>query len=74
MTDFEKAVLSDLAILKTEMKQLVGNGQPGRLHQLEERVDQHERAMQRVQGAGALIGVVITLVHVGIDFLKIAGR
>jgi hypothetical protein len=72
MTDFEKAVLSDLAILKTEMKLLLGNGQPGRIHQLEKRVDQHERAMQRVQGAGALIGVLVTLVHLGIDYLKIA--
>jgi hypothetical protein len=70
MTDFEKAVLSDLAILKTEMKLLLGNGQPGRVHLLEEQVKKHERVLQRMHGAGALIGVLITLVHLGIDYLK----
>jgi hypothetical protein len=71
MTDFEQAVLSDLAILKTEMKLLLGNGQPGRLQQLEARVGKHERSMQRVHGAGALLGVIITLIHLGIDYLKL---
>ena len=70
MTDFEKAVLSDLSILKTEMKLLLGNGQPGRLRQLEDRVEKHERAMQRMNGVGAVFGVLITLVHLAIDFLK----
>jgi hypothetical protein len=70
MTDFEKAVLSDLSILKTEMKLLLGNGQPGRLRRLEDRVEKHERGMQRMNGAGAVFGVLITLVHLAIDFLK----
>jgi hypothetical protein len=71
MTEFEKAVLSDLSILKTEMKLLLGNGQPGRVAQLEARVDHHEKLVQRMSGMGALIGVVITLVHLAIDYLKI---
>jgi hypothetical protein len=70
MTEFEKAVLSDLSILKTEMKLLLGNGQPGRVRQLEDRVEKHERAMQRMNGAGAVFGVLITLVHFVIDVLK----
>ena len=38
MTDFEKQVLADLAALKTEMHLLLGNGQPGRLREVEQRV------------------------------------
>jgi len=70
MTDFEKTVLADLATLKSEMKQLLGNGQPGRLRQLETRVEDHERVLQRVRGIGALLGVLLTVVHLAIDYLK----
>lgn len=70
MTDFEKIVLSDLATLRAEMKILIGNGQPGRLCQLESRVEAHERWVQRAGGIGALLGMVLTVVHVGIDYLK----
>ena len=31
MTDFEGQVLSDLNVLKSQMEQVLGNGQPGRL-------------------------------------------
>jgi hypothetical protein len=70
MTEFEKQVLADLATLKTEMKLLLGNGQPGRVARLESRVEQHERVVQRMNGVGALLGVVLTLVHLAIDFFK----
>jgi hypothetical protein len=70
MTEFEKQVLADLATLKTEMKLLLGNGQPGRVARLESRVEQHERVVQRMNGMGALLGVVLTLVHLGIDYFK----
>ena len=70
MTEFEKTVLSDLSILKTEMKLLLGNGQPGRVARLEQRVEQHERVVQRMNGMGALLGVVLTLVHLAIDYFK----
>jgi len=33
MTDFESQVLQELSVLKTQMQQLMGIGQPGRLHQ-----------------------------------------
>ena len=71
MNEFERTVLADLATLKAEMKILLGNGQPGRLRQLELRVEQHERLVQRASGLGALMGVVLTLVHLGIDWLRI---
>ena len=63
-------MLADLATLKAEMRALLGNGQPGRLRQIEQRVDQHEVLVQRVTGVGALLGAVLTLVHVGIDFFR----
>lgn len=74
MNEFERTVLADLATLKTEMKILLGNGQPGRLRQLESRVEQHEALVQRASGIGALLGVVLTLVHLGIDWMKYRGR
>jgi len=40
---FEDVVIADLAILKTQMKDLVGNGQPGRLTRVESRISDHER-------------------------------
>jgi hypothetical protein len=69
MSDFENRVLSDLAVLKAQMQELLGNGQPGRLRQLELRVEQHEAFMQRGAGIGALLAFLLTLLHVGIDFL-----
>jgi hypothetical protein len=35
---FEQRVIADLAELKTDMKSLVGNGQPGRVTKLEAKV------------------------------------
>ena len=69
MPDFESRVLSDLAVLKAQMRELLGNGQPGRLRQLEMRVERHESVMQRGAGIGALLAFLLTLIHVGIDFL-----
>jgi hypothetical protein len=74
MTEFERAVLADLATLKAEMKVLLGNGQPGRLRQVKLRVEEHEQFVQRASGIGALFGVLLTLVHLGIDWLKLRGR
>lgn len=70
MTEFEQQVLKDLATLKSEMRALLGNGQPGRLRQIEQRVEQHEVLVQRVAGMGALVGALLTAVHIGIDMLK----
>jgi hypothetical protein len=69
MTEFEAAVLSDLNVLKTQMKELVGNGQPGRLARLEGRVGDHERAVQRLKGAASALGALLTFAHFAIDLL-----
>ena len=68
MTDFESQVLQELSVLKTQMQQLMGIGQPGRLHQLEARVESHERSVQRLKGLGAAFGGVLTFVHFAITY------
>jgi hypothetical protein len=70
MNEFESAVLADLAELKTHMRWLIGNGSPGRLQELEARVERHEALVQRSVGIGAAAGVLLTLVHVAIDYLR----
>jgi hypothetical protein len=68
MSDFEAQVLADLCVLKSQMKEVVGNGQPGRLAQLEDRVFDHERSVQRLKGIAAAFGGLLTFAHVAIDF------
>jgi len=70
MTDFESQCLADLSVLKSQMRGLIGIGQPGRLTVLEERVEQHERSLQRVKGWAGAMGVVLTLVHICIDHFR----
>jgi hypothetical protein len=68
MTEFEGQVLADLSVLKSQMGQLMGLGQPGRLNQLEERVERHERSVQRMKGVMSAVGGLLTMLHVAIDF------
>ena len=70
MNDFETQVLADLSVLKSQMRFLLGNGQPGRLHELEQRVERHEGVVQRAKGMGALGGLLLTLMHFAIDILR----
>lgn len=70
MTDFERQVLSDLAEIKTNLRWILGNGKPGRLRELEQRVDQHEHYVQRTGAIGALLAILLTIVHLGIDYLR----
>jgi predicted nicotinamide N-methyase len=70
MTEFEAQVLSDLSALKTQMNALLGVGQPGRLHLLEERVERQERMVQRMKGIGGGLSLLITLFHVAMDLLR----
>ena len=70
MTEFEGQVLADLSVLKTQMDQLLGVGQPGRLTQLEERVERHERSVQRMKGLAGAAGGLLTAFHLAIDYLR----
>ena len=70
MTEFEGQVLADLRVLKSQMDQLMGVGQPGRLTQIEARVEQHERSMQRMKGLAGATGILLTVIHLVIDYFR----
>jgi hypothetical protein len=70
MTDFEGQVLADLSVLKNQMNHLLGIGQPGRLTQLEERVERHEQSVQRIKGLIGALGGLLTAFHVAIDYFR----
>jgi len=67
MTEFQAQVLADLSVLKNQMKDLVGNGQPGRVADIEARILDHDRAMQRLKGMAAAFAAVLTVAHAGVD-------
>lgn len=72
MTDFEKQVLEDLAELKTNMRWVTGgDNHPGKLQELSEQVEQHEIFLQRARGLSAAFACLLTIVHLGIDFLRV---
>jgi hypothetical protein len=70
MTEFEGNVLADLSVLKNQMEHLLGIGQPGRLIQLEDRVEQHERSVQRMKGLLGAGGAVLAAFHLAIDYFR----
>ena len=70
MTEFEGQVLADLSVLKNQINHLLGIGQPGRLTQLEERVEQHERSVQRIKGLVGAVGALLTAFHVAMDYFR----
>jgi hypothetical protein len=72
MTDFEKQVLEDLAELKTNMRWITGgDNHPGQLQELAEQVEKHEAFLQRARGLSAAMACLLTLVHVGFDYLRV---
>jgi hypothetical protein len=52
------------------MNQLLGVGQPGRLTQLEERVERHEHSVQRMKGLIGATGGFLTVFHLAIDYFR----
>jgi hypothetical protein len=70
MTEFEGQVMADLSVLKAQMEQLLGVGQPGRLTHLEERVEQHEHAVERLKGLAGAFGGLLTILHLAIDYMR----
>ena len=69
MTEFEAKVLSDLSVLKNQMQHVIGDGNQGRIGQIEDRVLKHDQALQRFKGSAAAFGGLLTLVHVAIDYV-----
>lgn len=67
MNEFEAQVLSDLSVLKTQMAGLVGDGNGGRLAELERRMGQHEQNWQRAKGFLAATSVVLAVIEVAVQ-------
>lgn len=70
LTEFEERVLSDLAELKANMKWIIGNGNHGKIQEIEERVDKHEAYLQRFTGIATAVAGLITVFHLAIDLLR----
>ena len=71
MTDFEQRVLSDLGELKTHMRWIVGDGNQGKIQEIEQRVERHEAYLQRFTGIAAAVVSLLTLFHIAIDWLRL---
>lgn len=67
MNEFEAQVLSDLSVLKTQMNALMGDGNGGRIAELERRMERHEQNWQRAKGFMAAASVVFAVVEVALE-------
>ncbi len=71
MEEFEERVLADLAELKAHMRWVVGEGNQGKIQEIEKRLRNHEAQLQRLTGVGSALATVITLVNLAIGFLRL---
>ena len=69
MNEFEAQVLSDLSVLKTQMTGLMGDGNGGRIADLERRMDRHEQNWQRAKGFLAAVSVLFAVMEVAMETL-----
>ncbi|MGD0831640.1 MAG: hypothetical protein ABR907_11885 [Terracidiphilus sp.] len=69
MNEFEAQVLSDLSVLKTQMTGLMGDGNGGRIADLERRLERHERDWQRAKGFLAAVSVLFAVIEVAVETL-----
>ncbi len=67
MNEFEAQVLSDLSVLKTQMVGLMGDGNGGRIADLERRIERHEQNWQRAKGFLAAASVVFAAVEFAVE-------
>jgi hypothetical protein len=70
MNEFEAQVLSDLCVLKTQMTGLVGDGNSGRVSDLEKRMERHEQNWQRAKGFMAAVSVLFAVIEVAVEAFK----
>ena len=67
MDEFEAQVLSDLSVLKTQMTGLMGDGNGGRIAELQRRLERHEQNWQRAKGFLAAASVLFAVIEVALD-------
>jgi hypothetical protein len=70
MNEFEAQVLSDLSVLKNQMVNLVGDGNTGRLADIEQRMERHEQNWQRAKGFLAAMSVLFAVLEVAVNAWK----
>jgi hypothetical protein len=70
MTEFEAQVLGDLHVLKSQMEQIMGIGQPGRLHSLEVQASKNKDDIQKLKGFVAAFGAVLAVLHLAITWFS----
>lgn len=65
--EFREQVIEALTELRRDMKSLVGNGRPGRVEKLEEKVEQLDRFRNRalgiVTGISLVFGLISAIIH-----------
>ncbi len=66
MNEFKAQVLSDLSVLKSQMSGLMGDGNGGRIAELEHRMEQHEQNWERAKGFMAAFSILLTVVEVAV--------
>ncbi|MFZ0313914.1 MAG: hypothetical protein WAL85_14500 [Candidatus Korobacteraceae bacterium] len=69
LSDFEQKVLSDLAELKANMRWVIGNGNQGKIQEIEERVERHEAYLQRFTGVATAVASLLTFFHLVVDYM-----
>ncbi len=67
ISDFEAQVLSDLCVLKSQMTGLVGDGNSGKMSDLEKRVERHEINLQRAKGFMAAMSVLFAVLEAALE-------
>ena len=63
-------MLSDLCVLKTQMTGLVGDGNSGRISDLEQRIERQEQSVQRAKGFMAAMSVLFAVIEVAVDAFR----
>lgn len=58
-SDFERQTIAMLAVLNMQMTSLVGNGQPGRISKLEDRISALERFQWKMIGGSSALGAIV---------------
>ena len=66
INEFEAQVLSDLNVLKSQMNALMGDGNGGRIADLEHRMEQHEQNWQRAKGFLTAFSILLTVTEVAV--------
>jgi len=69
MNEFEAQVLSDLSVLKAQMTGQMGDGNGGRIADLERRLERHELNWQRTKGFLAAASVLLAVVEAAVTAL-----